>query len=79
MIYSNNKIIAEKDRNKLLSTKEVAIIFGVDTSTIRRWYHKGRIRAERENLTESLRFSREQVAVLYITSEIESFIKDIQK
>ena len=70
----------KKDRKSqvvstLLSTREVASIFGVHPNTIRRWNREGRIPAERVGIRGDLRFRREEVAVYYLDRAIEKFLK----
>ena len=63
--------------NSSLSTKDVAAIFGVNATTIRRWYQQGKILADRDGFQRNLRFRRDAIAASYITREIELFIKVI--
>jgi excisionase family DNA binding protein len=58
-----------------LSTSEVASIFEVHPSTVRRWSEEGKIQAERVGTRGDRRFRREEVAVYYLDRAIEKFLK----
>ena len=59
----------------MLTTGEVAGIFNVCASTIRRWSEQGKIRSYRTGPRGEQRFRREDVAVLYLDMAIQKFLK----
>ena len=66
----------EKPISTLLTTGEVARIFNVHASTIKRWSVKGIIKSQRTGPRGELRFRREDVAVLYLDRAIQKYLKD---
>ena len=70
----------ERKRNKkpvstMLTTGEVARIFNVHTSTIRRWSEQGILKAYRTEPRGNRRFRREEVAVLYLDKAIRRLMR----
>jgi excisionase family DNA binding protein len=61
--------------HRLLSTAEVARIFSVHPSTIRRWSDRGIITAYHPGPGPERRFRREEVAILYLDRAIQRFLK----
>jgi excisionase family DNA binding protein len=59
----------------MLTTGEVARIFNVHTSTIRRWSERGKIKSYRTGTRGERRFRREDVAVLYLDMAIQKLLK----
>ncbi len=60
----------------MLTTSDVARIFGVHPNTIRRWSEQGILKAYRAGARGDRQFRREEVAVLYLDKAIQKFIKD---
>jgi excisionase family DNA binding protein len=65
----------EKPISTMLTTGEVARIFNVHASTIRRWSQKGIINSQRTDPRGERRFRREDVAVLYLDRAIQKYLK----
>jgi excisionase family DNA binding protein len=69
----------EKNQDKpistMLTTSEVARIFNVHASTIRRWSTQGILKSHRTGPRGERRFRREDVAVLYLDRAIQKFLK----
>ena len=66
-----------ESRKSLLTTSEVARIFSVHPSTIRRWCDQGKIRFRRASPRGVRLFKREDVAVAYLDRSIRSCLKNI--
>ena len=64
-------------RKSLLTTSEVARIFSVHPSTIRRWCDQGKIKFHRASSRGVRLFKREHVAVAYLDRSIRSCLKNI--
>jgi excisionase family DNA binding protein len=62
-----------KPINTMLTTGEVARIFDVHASTIRRW-SEGMLKAYRTGPRGKRRFRREDVAVLYLDRAIQKYL-----
>gem|GEM_PF-1783483 len=60
----------DKSPKTLLTTFDVAGIFGVHPSTVRRWCRQGKIRAYRTGLRGARSFNRENVAIAYLDRSI---------
>ena len=60
----------------MLTTSEVARIFDVHPSTIRRWSERGIIKTYLVGARGDRRFRREDVAVLYLDRAIQKYLKD---
>ena len=65
----------EKPISTRLTTGEVARIFNVHASTIRRWSQQGILKAYRTGSRGDRRFRREDVAVLYLDRAIQKYLK----
>jgi excisionase family DNA binding protein len=65
----------EKPISMMLTTGEVARIFSVHASTIRRWSQQGILTAQRTGSRGDRRFRREDVAVLYLDRAIQKYLK----
>ena len=65
----------EKPISTMLTTSEVARIFNVHASTIRRWSEKGILRSYRNGPRGEWRFRREDVAVFYLDRAIQKYLK----
>ena len=65
----------EKPISKMLITGEVARIFNVHASTIRRWSQQGILESHRTGVRGDRRFRREEVAVLYLDRAIHKYLK----
>ena len=61
--------------NTMLTTGEVARIFNVHSSTIRRWNDQGIIKSYRIGMRGDRRFRREDAAVLYLDRAIQRYLK----
>ena len=59
----------------MLTTGEVARIFNVHASTIRRWSDQGLIKSYRIGPRAERRFRREDVAVLYLNRAIQKLLE----
>ena len=59
----------------MLTTSDVARIFNVHASTIRRWSNQGMIKAYRIGPRGERRFRREDVAVAYLDRGIQKLLK----
>lgn len=59
-----------ESKKTMLTTGEVARIFGVQPSTIRRWCEQGKIKAHRTGPRGTCRFKREDVAIAYLDRSI---------
>ncbi len=76
--------MADREQNKkqdkplttMLTTGEVARIFNVNASTVRRWSEQGMIKSYRIGPRGERRFRREDVAVLYLNRAIQRYLKD---
>ena len=66
----------EKQISTMLATGEVARIFNVHASTIRRWSEQGIIKSYRIGPRAARRFRREDAAVLYLDRAIQKYLKD---
>lgn len=74
--------MTDRERNKkqdrpictMLTTGEVARIFNVQASTIRRWTEQGTIKSYRIGPRADRRFRREDVAVLYLDMAIQKYL-----
>ena len=60
----------------MLTTNEVARIFNVHPSTIKRWSDQGILKSHRVGPRGERRFRREDVAVLYLDKAIQKYLKD---
>ena len=60
----------------MLTTSEVARIFNVHTSTVRRWSERGIIKSYHTGPRGARRFRREDVAVAYLDRAIQKYLKD---
>ncbi len=65
----------EKPISTMLTTSEVARIFNVHASTVRRWGEQGIIKAYRVGPQSARRFRREDVAVVYLDRAIQKYLK----
>lgn len=65
----------DKPISTMLTTGEVARIFNVHTSTIRRWSEQGILKSHRIGPRGERRFKREDVAVLYLDRAIQKYLK----
>jgi excisionase family DNA binding protein len=66
----------DKPVGNLLTTSEVALIFNVHVSTIRRWSKSGEIiKAYRTGPRGALGFRRQDVAVAYLDRAIQKYLK----
>ncbi len=64
-----------KQESKMLTTSEVARIFGIHPSTVRRWSQKGILKSYRTRPRSEQRFQREDVAVLLLDRAIRRYLK----
>ena len=65
----------EKPISTMLTASEVARIFNVHASTIRRWSEKGILKSYSTGPRGERRFRREDVAVLYLDRAIQKYLK----
>ena len=66
----------EKPISTMLTASEVARIFNVHATTVRRWSEQGIIKCYRTGPRGERRFRREDVAVLYLDRAIQKYLKD---
>lgn len=66
----------DRQISTMLTVSEVARIFQVHASTIRRWNEKGIIKSYRIGPRSTPRFRREDVAVLYLDRAIQRYLKE---
>ena len=59
----------------MLTTSEVARLFGVHTSTVRRWSEQGIIKAYRIGPRGDRRFRREDITIFYLEQAIQRYLK----
>ena len=64
-------------RKTMLTTREVADIFGVHPATIRRWCQQGKIKAYRASPRGVRLFKREDVAIAYLDMSIRYCLKNL--
>lgn len=55
-----------ESRKTMLTTGDVARIFGVHPSTVRRWCEQGKIKACRAGPRGNWKFKREDIAIAYL-------------
>lgn len=65
----------KKPISTMLTTGEVARIFNVNASTIRRWSERGIIKSHRVGPRGDRRFRREDVAVVYLDRAIQQYLR----
>jgi excisionase family DNA binding protein len=61
--------------NVMMTTSEVARIFNVNASTVRRWISNGKIKTCRNGNKGAHMFLRENIAILYLDRSIRSCLK----
>jgi excisionase family DNA binding protein len=66
----------DKPISTMLTTSEVAAIFNVHASTIRRWSEQGILKTYRTGPRGERRFRREDVAVLFLDRAIKKYLRD---
>ena len=64
-----------KQASNMMTTGEVARLFGVHANTVRRWSDRGIIKAYRIGPRGDRRFRREDVAVLFLERAIRRHLK----
>jgi excisionase family DNA binding protein len=64
-------------KKNMLTTREVARIFSVHPSTIRRWSDQGKIKAYRTGPRGVRMFKREDIAIAYLDRGIRYCLKNI--
>ena len=78
-----NNLYAEFPRHNgeskiaMLTTRDVARIFDVHPSTIRRWCEQGKIKTYRTGSRGTRMFKREDVAVAYLDRSIQTCLKNL--
>ena len=76
MIAQKRNKKKERTISTLLTTSEVARIFDVHASTVRRWSKQGKIKTYPKGTGEKRGFRREDVAALYLDRAIQKYLKD---
>ncbi len=66
-----------ESKKTMLTTREVARIFGVHPSTIRRWCEQGKIKAYRASPRGIRKFKREDIAIAYLDRSIRHCLDNI--
>jgi excisionase family DNA binding protein len=66
-----------ESKTTLLTTREVADIFNVHPSTIRRWCSQGKIKSFRTGTGGKWQFKREDVAVAFLEKSIRAYLKTL--
>jgi len=61
----------------MLTTTDVARIFNVHPSTVRRWCDRGKIKCYRSGSRGPRLFQREGIAVAYLDRSIRRYLKNI--
>ena len=64
-----------KQPGTMLTAGEVARLFNVNISTVRRWSEKGIIKAYRAGPRGDRRFRREDVATLFLERAIQKYLR----
>ena len=67
----------KEENNKaatLLSTGQVAKLFGVHPNTVRRWVTEGKLTAVRIGSRRDRKFPRQEVAEFYLDTAIKNFL-----
>jgi excisionase family DNA binding protein len=65
----------EMNEANRLTTAEVARLFNVSPTTIRRWAQLGKLRAVRYSPHGPLEFERREVAAVYLDRSIRRYLK----
>lgn len=66
-----------ESKKSMLTTRDVARIFGVHPSTIRRWCEQGKIKTYRAGPRGARVFKREDIAVAYLDRSIRRTLKNM--
>jgi len=64
-------------KSNMLTTLDVARIFNVHPTTIRRWCSQGKIKPYRTGAGGERLFKREDIAVAYLERSIHSYLKTL--
>lgn len=64
-------------KSNMLTTRDVARIFNVHPTTIRRWCSRDKIKAYRTGTGGKYQFKREDIAVAYLERSIHSYLKTL--
>ena len=62
--------------SNMMTTGEVARLFSVHASTVRRWSDQGILKAYRIGPKGDRRFRREDVAVFFLERTVQGYLKD---
>jgi excisionase family DNA binding protein len=76
-LYDGLPLNNNKSKRIMLTTREVARIFNVHPSTIRRWSDQGKIKAYRTGPRGIRMFKREDIAIAYLDRGIRYCLKNI--
>lgn len=76
-LYARRPQHNEELKKTMLTTREVARIFSVHPSTIRRWSDQGKIKAYRTGPRAVRMFKREDIAIAYLDRGIRYCLKNI--
>ena len=60
----------------MLTTGEVARLFNVHASTVRRWNERGMIKTYRIGPRGERRFRRDDIAILFLDRAVQKYLRD---
>ena len=75
-MVAGTKIVKDKQTGSMLTTSDVARIFDVHSSTVRRWSNQGILAAYRSSPRAIRKFRREDVAALFLQRAIQRHLEE---